>query len=225
MDHTALRDPDVGLAEGGVVLDGSTLLLGNDLPNADALVAVDATGHVSWTATPPGTIQDVVADPGKVVYAASQVAESNGTRVEFLTGYREADGSVASTIELPVFASMSFARDVLYLGDTALLPSTGKVLWDAPGESVFAVGGSTVVTASSTGDLVARNALTGVQVWRATGAGPTAASSSGQRVVVAGSLVFVSHPHVIGIRSLADGSHLGSTPAVGTSTCRRRPGG
>ena len=34
-------------------------------------------------------------------------------------------------------------------------------------------------------------------------------------MIVAGSLVFVSHPHVIDIRSLADGSHLGFTPAVG----------
>jgi PQQ-like domain len=107
---------------------------------------------------------------------------------------------------------MRFANGLLYTGSSALHPTTGAAAWNAPGEVVDAVT-QDVALMGARADLVGRNPVTGQFIWRAVGANRTAAGMYDP--VVGGSLVFSGHPHVVNVLSLADGTPLGTTPAVG----------
>ncbi len=205
---------DFAILTENVVLDGPTLFIGVDSRAGSTVSAIDTGGHVAWSANPPGALGGLVADPGRTIYAASNVTLTNppDTFVHFLTGYREADGTRQSSIRVPNHLSdLHVANGLMYAGPVAMHPDTGQVVWSASGEGIVAVTDTVALTLGA-GDLIARDAITGALRWRAPGAGPSAAGT--QRLAIGGALVFVAHPYVIDVRSIEDGSLLGTTPPV-----------
>jgi PQQ-like domain len=148
------------------LLDGPRLFLVTSAPGSGYFVsAYDTAGHSIWSASALGTLDSIVADPGRTLHAVSFVQlNPDGTGTNVLTSYAESSG-VVSAQRLADFAPhgavistpMSFANGVIYANSSngthvdavAVRVSDGVQLWNALDESVEAVTPGAVITLDS----------------------------------------------------------------------------
>ena len=211
------------------LLDGPRLFLVTSAPGSGYFVsAYDTAGHSIWSASALGTLDSIVADPGRTLHAVSFVQlNPDGTGTNVLTSYAESSG-VVSAQRLADFAPhgavistpMSFANGVIYANSSngthvdavAVRVSDGVQLWNALDESVEAVTPGAVITLDSA--VTARNPLTGALLWSR----PGATFGDTQTAVVAGGVVFASqHGGAFAFR-LSDGTVLNSGPSTSLIT-------
>jgi hypothetical protein len=187
--------------------------------------AYDTAGHPLWNTSAPGTVDGIVADPGRTLHAVSFVPlHPDGTGTEVLTSYAESSGAVSAQrlsdfgplgLEFPY--PMSFANGVIYARSNANGASgnhvravavgigTGVQLWNALDEAVEAVAPGAVITLGV--GVTARDPLTGAILRRRAGA--TVAGE--QSAAVAGGVVFAAQTGALALQ-LPDGNVL-STPS------------
>jgi outer membrane protein assembly factor BamB len=206
------------------LLDGSRLFLVTSAPGSGYFVsAYDTGGHSIWSASVLGTLDSIVADPGRTLHAVSFVQlNPDGTGIDVLTSYSESSGTVTAQ-RFADFAPrgavisppMSFGNGVIY-ADTvsgnhnevvAVRVSDGVQLWNALDESVGAVAPGAVITLDRA--VTARNPLTGAVLWSR----PGATFADPQSAVVAGGVVFARQSGGAFAFRLSDGTVLNSTPA------------
>jgi outer membrane protein assembly factor BamB len=135
---------------GPVIVDGPLAFVTTSTPTRAGIYAFDRAGQVVWSAAPSGFVSALTADPGNhILYAASFLQLSNGSRIPLLTGYAEADGALRSAVVAQVspfvpIGSLGFQKGLVFgtqsndhgeggIGAFALHPDTGTRAWSGDG--------------------------------------------------------------------------------------------
>jgi outer membrane protein assembly factor BamB len=212
------------------VVDGRLAFVAATASSATELSAIDPTGHVVWSAMPGGTVGDfpppdpsLATNPGHTIYIAtlSLTAPAN----QLLTGYDESDGTVHSAVSVqptpagPIqsiaysnglilgTAGTGFGR--LGFGAFGLDPDTGAVLWTTDIFTVAVTFDAVITSDARSSSITARNPTTGAVMW-------SVVDNIGDRVALAGNLMYTWRPDTIVIRRLSDGNVVGTAqPNVG----------
>jgi hypothetical protein len=215
------------------VLDGPRLFAVTTVPGAGYMVsAIDTAGRVIWAKSATGTVEGIVADPGRDVHVVSFVKTNpNGSGVDVLTTYNEATGNVDAArfadfgplgLEFP--QPLSFANGLVYAasnGNTlqgnhvkavAVAVASGVQAWSALDEIVSVVTPNAAVTLGN--GVVARNPTTGTVLW----SNPSSVLvGDGQYGAATGGIVFANQGGLRAFR-LSDGAVLSTTPGGGQIT-------
>jgi outer membrane protein assembly factor BamB len=216
---------------GPVIVDGPLAFVAASGSTRSDIFAVDAGGHVVWSAAPGGFVSALTADPGgRILYTASLLRLTNGPSIQLLTGYAESNGIVRSAVVAQVpsidsIDSLGFSNGLVFgtqsndhgeggIGAFALQPDSGALAWSGDG-NVTAITPGAVVDFHLRGDpnTIARNPSNGTVLWQA--------STINGAEAVAGSLVYtLSFTGDIAVRRISDGSVVASVPVLATDPFR-----